>query len=227
MNFSVIPTPMIECFFDCSSPWTWLAFRNLQPLAAELGVAVAWKPVLVGGIFNAVNPSVYEFRERGAPAKQAYLKKDLADWARQDGLKILFPPSVFPVNSVKAMRGCLWLDSQNGLRDRFLPFAESVFKAYWSDDQDISQDAVLLGLCRKLGLDEAAFLAGIAQAEIKARLKANTDEVIARGGFGSPTMFVGGDDMYFGNDRLPLLREAVLRRIQRNSECDAVVSLPL
>ena len=101
---------MIEFFFDCSSPWTWLAFRNIQPLAAELGVPVAYKPVLVGGIFNAVNPSVYEFRERGVPAKQAYHRKDLADWARHCGVEILFPPSVFPVNSVKAMRGCLWLD---------------------------------------------------------------------------------------------------------------------
>ena len=66
---------MIEFFFDCSSPWTWLAFRNLQPLARELGVEVSWRPVLVGGIFNAVNPSVYEFRERGVPAKQAYLRR--------------------------------------------------------------------------------------------------------------------------------------------------------
>ena len=88
---------MIECFFDCSSPWTWLAFRNLQPLAAELNVSVQWRPVLVGGIFNAVNPSVYEFREKGVPAKQAYLRKDLADWARRGGVKILFPPSTFPV----------------------------------------------------------------------------------------------------------------------------------
>jgi len=62
---------MIEFFFDCSSPWTWLAFRNLQPIARELEVEVKWRPVLVGGIFNAVNPSVYEFRERGVPAKQA------------------------------------------------------------------------------------------------------------------------------------------------------------
>lgn len=200
---------MIECFFDCSSPWTWLAFRNLQPLAAELGVTVHWKPVLVGGIFNAVNPSVYQSRENGVPAKQAYLKKDLADWARRDGVKILFPPSVFPINSVKAMRGCLWLQDQGLL----LPFAESVFKAYWSDDQDISQDAVLCRLCATLGVDAQDFLAGITSAPIKARLKANTDEVIARGGFGSPTLFVGGDDMYFGNDRLPLLRAAVLQRL--------------
>ena len=106
---------MIERFFDISSPWTWLAFHKLRSLAAELGLPVQWRPVLVGGIFNAVNPSVYEFRERGVPAKPAYLKKDLGDWARRAGLKILFPPSVFPVNSVKAMRGCLWLAPQGRL----------------------------------------------------------------------------------------------------------------
>ncbi|WP_395699708.1 2-hydroxychromene-2-carboxylate isomerase [Aquabacterium sp.] len=201
---------MIEFFFDCSSPWTWLAFHNIQPMIAELKVPVQWKPVLVGGIFNAVNPSVYEFREKGVPAKQAYLRKDLQDWARHCGLHIVFPPKVFPVNSVKAMRGCLWLAPQGLL----VPFASAVFEAYWSREQDISQDAVLAPLVRALGVDEAAFFAGIAQPEIKAQLKANTDEVIARGGFGSPTIFVGGDDMYFGNDRLPLVREAVLRRIE-------------
>jgi 2-hydroxychromene-2-carboxylate isomerase len=199
---------MIEFFFDCSSPWTWLAFHNLQPIARELEVEVKWRPVLVGGIFNAVNPSVYEFRERGVPAKQAYLLKDLQDWARFSGLTIHFPPRVFPVNSVKAMRGCLLLEAEGKL----VPFAEAVFEAYWAQQQDISQDAVLTGLCERVGVDPRRFLEGIATAEVKARLKANTDEVIARGGFGSPTMFVGGDDMYFGNDRLMLVRDAVLRR---------------
>ena len=199
---------MIEFFFDCSSPWTWLAFRNLQPIARELGVEVRWKPVLVGGIFNAVNPSVYEFRERGIPAKQAYLRKDLADWARLAGIRIRFPPTVFPVNSVKAMRGCLLLEPDGLL----VPFAESVFHAYWSDDRDVSQDAVLAELCAGIGVEPERFFAGIARPDIKDRLRANTEEVIARGGFGSPTMFVGGDDMYFGNDRLGLVREAVLRR---------------
>ena len=199
---------MIEFFFDCSSPWTWLAFRNLQPIARELGVEVRWKPVLVGGIFNAVNPSVYEFRERGIPAKQAYLRKDLADWARLAGIRIRFPPTVFPVNSVKAMRGCLLLEPEG----RLVAFAEAVFHAYWSDDRDISQDAVLAEICVGVGVEPERFFAGIARADIKDRLRANTEEVIARGGFGSPTMFVGGDDMYFGNDRLGLVREAVLRR---------------
>jgi 2-hydroxychromene-2-carboxylate isomerase len=177
-------------------------------MTRELGVEVRWRPILVGGIFNAVNPSVYEFRERGVPAKQAYLKKDLQDWARSAGLVIRFPPTVFPVNSVKAMRGCLLLEPAG----RIVPFAEAVFEAYWTHDLDISQDAVLAEVCERLGVDPAGFLEGIAQPAIKAALKANTDEVIARGGFGSPTIFVDGNDMYFGNDRLILVREAVLRR---------------
>lgn len=199
---------MIEFFFDCSSPWTWLAFHNLQPMARELGVEVRWRPVLVGGIFNAVNPSVYEFRSRGVPAKQAYQLKDLQDWARKAGLTIRFPPAVFPVNSVKAMRGCLLLEPEG----RLVPFASAVFEAYWSQQRDISQDEVLAELCGRVGVEPERFFAGIAEPAIKARLKANTDEVIARGGFGSPTMFVDGDDMYFGNDRLELVRDAVLRR---------------
>jgi 2-hydroxychromene-2-carboxylate isomerase len=199
---------MIEFFFDCSSPWTWLAFHNLQPLARELGVEVRWRPVLVGGIFNAVNPSVYEFRERGVPAKQAYLRKDLQDWARQAGLTIHFPPAVFPVNSVKAMRGCLLLEPEGKL----VPFAAEVFEAYWTRQEDISQDAVRAALCERVGVEPGRFFTGIATPEIKAALKANTDEVIARGGFGSPTIFVGGDDMYFGKDRLGLVRDAVRRR---------------
>jgi 2-hydroxychromene-2-carboxylate isomerase len=198
---------MIEFFFDCSSPWTWLAFHNVQPLARELGAAIAWRPILVGGVFNAVNPSVYEFRERGVPAKQAHLKKDLADWARLAGLEIHFPPAVFPVNSVKAMRGCLFLEPAGKL----VPFAAAVFEAYWTRQEDISQDAVLARICDEVGVDPQQFAAGIAQQSVKDQLKANTDELIARGGFGSPTIFVGAQDMYFGNDRLVLVRDAVLR----------------
>jgi 2-hydroxychromene-2-carboxylate isomerase len=199
---------MIEFFFDCSSPWTYLAFHNLQPIARELRVEVRWRPILVGGIFNSVNPSVYEFRTRGVPAKQLYQLKDLQDWARKAGLVVNFPPAVFPVNSVKAMRGCLLLEPE----DHLVPFASEVFAAYWTDGRDISQDEVLADLCTRIGAEPQRFFDGIARPEIKAQLKANTDELIARGGFGSPTMFVGGDDMYFGNDRLGLVRDAVRRR---------------
>jgi 2-hydroxychromene-2-carboxylate isomerase len=197
---------MIEFFFDCSSPWTYLAFHNIQPLASELGVAISWRPILVGGIFNSVNPSVYAQREKPVPLKARYMLKDLNDWARSAGLSIKMPPTVFPVNSVKAMRGCIWLGKD------MVPFATALFEAYWGADKDISQDAVLADICKTVGVDAQELFAGISEQPIKDQLRANTEEVVARGGFGSPTIFLDRTDMYFGNDRLPLIREALLRR---------------
>ena len=127
----------------------------------------------------------------------------MADWARVAGLTIKMRPTVFPVNSVKAMRGCIWLGKDK------LPFARAAFETYWGEDKDISQDAVLAEVCERVGVDPKAFFAGIAEQAIKDQLKANTDEVMARGGFGSPTIFVDRTDMYFGNDRLPLIRAAL------------------
>jgi 2-hydroxychromene-2-carboxylate isomerase len=200
---------MIEFFFDCSSPWTYLAFHNIQPLAQKYNVPISWRPVLVGGIFNAVNPSVYNSRNAPVPAKQRYSAKDLQDWARSAGLKIKMPPTVFPVNAVKSMRGCLVADREGKL----MPFATACFEAYWGDDADISSDDVLTQICRSVRMEPEKFFAGIGEQGIKDQLKANTDEVIARGGYGSPTMFVDKTDMYFGNDRLPLLREAIERKL--------------
>jgi 2-hydroxychromene-2-carboxylate isomerase len=108
------------------------------------------------------------------------------------------------------MRGCLWIAQDADAKPHFLAFVEAVFSAYFSREEDISNDAVLTDICRACGIDAEAFHAGITQPAIKAALKANTDEAIARGAFGAPTIFVG-DDMYFGNDRLALVRSAVLR----------------
>jgi 2-hydroxychromene-2-carboxylate isomerase len=197
----------IEFYFDCSSPWTYLAFHAIQPLAAEEGAAIVWKPILVGGIFNTVNDTVYKSRESPNPRKLAYQAKDMADWCRLYGLRIKMRPTVFPVNSVKCMRGAfVALD-----HDRLVPYARAAFEIYWGEDRDLSRDDVLAEVVARAGLDRAEFFDRIASQPYKDRLKASTDELIARGGFGSPTMFVGGTDMYFGNDRLPLLREAVRR----------------
>ena len=94
----------VEFFYDCSSPWTYLAFHRIEEICAATGAQLAWRPILVGGVFNAVNRSVYEHRAKPVPAKARYYRKDLQDWARATGLDIGEPP-VFPVNSVKAMRG--------------------------------------------------------------------------------------------------------------------------
>ena len=119
---------------------------------------------------------------------------------------IRLAPTVFPVNSVKAMRGCIWLGKN------MVPFARAVFETYWVDDKDISKDDVLSDICWRIGVDPERFFAGIAEQAIKDQLKANTDEVMMRGGFGSPTIFVNKTDMYFGNDRLLLIREALQRQ---------------
>src|SRR5947208_3286700 len=156
---------MIEFFFDCSSPWTYLAFHNIQPLAKEFGEEISWRPILVGGIFNSINPSVYAQRDNPVPAKLNYQKKDMADWARSAGLAIKMRPSVFPVNSVQAMRGCIFLGKD------MLPFARAVFESHWGDDQDISQDAVLAEICKRVGVDPEKFFAGIGAQAIEDQLK--------------------------------------------------------
>ena len=200
----------VEFFYDYSSPWTYLAFNRIEELCRAHDAELVWRPILVGGILNTVNPSVYEARERPVAIKARYMLKDVHDWARFYGLRLTFPPSVFPVNSVKALRGAL-VALERGCIGRY---SRLVFEAYFGDDRDISQDAVLESLVAQLGLEPAAFFSAIATSAIKERIRANTDECVRRGGFGSPTMFVG-DDMYFGNDRLPLLEDA-LRRAGRS-----------
>jgi 2-hydroxychromene-2-carboxylate isomerase len=197
----------LEFFFDCSSPWTYLAFHRVEDLAAEAGARLVWRPILVGGVFNAVNQSVYEQRSKPVAPKLRYYRKDLGDWARSYGLRIGSPP-VFPVNSVKAMRGAIVAQEAG----RISPYARALFEAYWGDLLDISQDVVLGDLAERVGLDRDAFFEKIRLIDTKQKLRANTDELIERGGFGSPTFFVDGGDMYFGNDRLPLVREALMAR---------------
>ena len=197
----------LEFYFDCSSPWTYLAFERALTLLDLDTVELVWKPILVGGVFNAVNPGVYDTRANPVPAKLAYSRKDLQDWARIAGVVIGKPP-VFPVNSVKAMRGAFYALEHGVL----VEYARAVFKRYWTDLADISQDQELQAIVVALGLDVDKFFAAIANQSYKDRLRDTTDELMRRGGFGSPTMYLDGDDMYFGNDRLELIKAVLDQR---------------
>jgi 2-hydroxychromene-2-carboxylate isomerase len=197
----------VELYYDYSSPWTYLAFTRIEELCRRCGAELVWRPILVGGIFNTVNPSVYESRERPIPAKARYLAKDLGDWTDLYGLQIRFPPSVFPVNSVKSLRGALVALEH----DKISPYSQAVFAAYWGADRDISRDDVLASIVRDVGLDHAEFFEKIQQPSYKEQIRANTDECMRRGGFGSPTMFVG-ESMFFGNDRLVLVEHELRKR---------------
>jgi len=197
----------LEFFFDCSSPWTYLAFTRIQPIAARTGTDIVWKPILVGGVFNAVNREVYDRRANPDPRKATYSAKDLQDWARLCGLKIVMPPPVFPVKATAAMR-CALAAQEEG---KLVEFARACFEAYWSHGRDISLPAVLEEVCAAADLDGDHILARAQEDAIKERLRANTDELIARGGFGSPTLYIDGSDMYFGNDRMELVEAALSR----------------
>lgn len=201
--------PTLEFFFDVSSPWTYLAFDRVEQLAAETGAELVWKPFLVGGVFNKVNPSVYQRRENPIPAKDNHYRKDMEDWALYQGLTI-GKPSVFPLNSVKALRGAFVAIEQGKITD----YARGCFEAYWRDDKDISQEDELRKVVEAAGMDADDFFAKIAQDDYKQMLFNTTDELIERGGYGSPTFFVNGDDMYFGNDRLELIRWALAGKRQ-------------
>jgi 2-hydroxychromene-2-carboxylate isomerase len=194
----------LEFFFDCSSPWTYLAFTRVQPIVARTKAAIVWRPILVGGVFNAVNRDVYDRRANPEPRKASYYEKDLQDWARLCGIRIGKPP-VFPVRAVAVMRCAIAADEAGKL----VPFARAAFEAYWGDLEDISQIPVLTAIAQRAGLDAHKLLARSESAEVKDRLRANTEELIGRGGFGSPTLFVNKTDMYFGNDRLPLVEAAL------------------
>jgi len=200
--------PKLEFFFDCSSPWTYLAFHNIQQMARRTGTDIIWRPILVGGVFNEVNQQIYRNRESPVPLKSAYVAKDLQDWANYSGLTINSPPKCgHPVNSVKCMRACVALDGTSAM----VLFAQAAFEALWIDGLNIGTSEVIAGLCKKINIDEDWLLAKIDTDDVKLRLRTNTDELIRRGGFGSPTIFLNDNDMYFGNDRIVLVEHTLLK----------------
>lgn len=199
--------PTIEFFFDYSSPWTYFAFSRVENFCARNKAELVWKPFLVGGVFNKVNPSVYQRRENPVPPKDNYYRKDMEDWARYIGIGMI-RPSVFPLNSVKALRGAFVAIADG----RISAYSKGCFEAYWVHDKDISQEDELKKVAVAAGLDGDAFMTRIAEEPIKRKLFETTDDLIRRGGFGSPTFFLDGNDMYFGNDRLELIQAAIDRR---------------
>jgi 2-hydroxychromene-2-carboxylate isomerase len=202
----------VEFFFDLSSPWTRLAFHNIQPVLREAGASVSWRPFLVGGVFNAVNPSVYAGRADPDNPKNRHTFKWLKEWARLAGVAMNFPSQHHPLKSVHAMRFCCALEAD---QDALFRFATAAFEAYFAEARNLDDPDVLVDVANTCGLDGAELARRAALDAVKQHLRANTQEVIDRGGFGSPTMFVDRTEMYFGNDQLPLVRQALLAAAQR------------
>lgn len=196
----------VEFYFDYSSPWTFYAFDRVEDFCTRNNAELIWKPFLVGGVFNKVNPSVYARRENPVPPKDAYYQKDMVDWGLFQGIKMI-KPSIFPLNSVKALRGAFVAIEEGTIS----AYSRACFENYWCNDKDLSQEDVLREIVSSVGMDADKFMAQIGDDRIKKKLFETTDEIIARGGFGSPTFFLNKTDMYFGNDRLELMEAAINR----------------
>ena len=192
----------LEYFFDCSSPWTYLSFRGILELRKNKEFEIIWKPILVGGIFNSTNPSVYESRKNPVKEKLEYSQKDMADWAAERNIQFNWP-KIFPINSVKSMRGSFYFLDKNQNIEEYL---EKVFKAYWTEGKDISSNDCLKDIVTSLSASADDFIEFIDLPETKKRLVDNTQELMDRNGFGSPTFFLDNEDMYFGNDRIQLIK---------------------
>ncbi len=192
----------IEFFYDLSSPWTYLAFANLGGVLERTGASARLRPILVGGVFNAVNQSVYAAREAADNPKLKHSWRVLKDWAALAGVELNFPSQFHPAKSVNAMRmACALADNQPALAK----FTKAAFESYFGAQENLDDPDVLVAVANGVGLDGEAMRATSHTDEVKALLRANTDEVIERGGYGSPTIFVDGKWMYFGNDQLPLV----------------------
>jgi 2-hydroxychromene-2-carboxylate isomerase len=183
-------------YFDFSSPYSYLASEQIDALAARHQRTVDYRPILLGPVFKA---SGSQPLTDGYPPKAQYSVHDFLRSARFAGVPYRQPPR-FPIGAVTASRAVLWL--QQYQPQKATDFIHAVFRAFFAEARDITDNEVLADLARGCGLDATPLLAGVQQPETKELLKQRVDRAIADGVFGAPTIEVDGE-RFWGNDRLP------------------------
>ena len=191
----------VEFFFDVGSPASYLAWTQLPDLCTQTGAELVIRPMLLGGVFQATGNA----SPATVPAKGAYTMMDLTRHAKRYGVDFRANP-FFPINTLVLMRGAVGVQMHQS--ERLQAYLAAVFKAIWVDAQDLNQPALVAQTLQAAGFDPAQLLAWSGQAEVKNALRETTEEAVARGVFGAPTLFVG-KEMFFGQDRLDMVREAL------------------
>jgi 2-hydroxychromene-2-carboxylate isomerase len=189
----------IEFFFDYASTYSYLAHLEIEALATRHEAELVYRPMVLGFVFKATGNAM----PAAVPAKATYMMQDVRRWVRHLGLPFHMP-SVFPTNTIRALR-CAVAALEDGT---FRSYHHAVMKAYWANDQDIGDADVLASVATSAGLDGPRLVVRAEEGSVKAQLKANTDDAVARGVFGAPTFFVGSE-MFWGNDRLQFVAEAL------------------
>jgi 2-hydroxychromene-2-carboxylate isomerase len=189
----------VDFFFDLSSPYSYMAATQMKGLVERTGATVAWRPMVLGAVFKTVGNDM----PARVPNKARWMMQDLSRWAEHYGVPFKMS-SHFPLNTIKAMRLILVDEAKAAA------VASAGFGGMWAEDRDITSDAELRRIAELGGLDATAALAAIETPAVKERLRANTDEAVARGAFGAPTFLVG-DELFWGNDRLHFVERALQR----------------
>ena len=191
--------PRVEYFFDYVSPFAYLADTQLPGLAQRTGAEIVHRPFFLGGVMQATKNSP----PITVPSKGRYMFVEIQRWAKRYGVPAN-PNPHFPVNTLTAMRVAV-----AALGDpRFGDLHRALFRAVWVDGKNLADEAVLEATVAAAGLDAAALLARAKEQAAKDALRRNTEEAVERGAFGAPTFFVG-DEMFWGNDRLDFVEEAL------------------
>jgi 2-hydroxychromene-2-carboxylate isomerase len=195
-------TRSFDFFFDIASGYSYLAHTQVEPLARRTGAIARWRPFVLGAAFKETGNDT----PARIPAKAAWLRQDMALWAKRYGMPLVYP-SRFPLRSVTALRLLVAARRLHG-DGAVAALAAPLFEAAWGQDRDIADPTVLADCARRAGFDPAPLAAAIDALETKAELRANTEEAVQRGVFGAPAFFVG-DTLYWGNDRLHFVEEAL------------------
>jgi 2-hydroxychromene-2-carboxylate isomerase len=189
----------LEFYFDYGSPYSYLADSQVEAITKRAGAALVRKPMLLGGVFKSTgnaSPMTIELKSKWSAT-------DLPMWARHYGVPFQHNP-FFPVNTLALMRGATAAQI-DGVFETYHP---AMFKAMWVDGRNLNNIKEVVAVLTAAGLDAQKIGNRIQDQDVKDRLKATTDEAVARGVFGAPTSFVDGM-MFFGNDRLPFVERAL------------------
>ena len=187
-------TDAIDFYFDFSSPYGYLAAERIDAIAAKHGRTATWRPMLLGAVFQKIGGSPLVDQ----PLKGPYSRHDMLRSARLHGTAFNVPDP-FPVNSIAACRAFYWLAGSDA--DTAHALARSLYRGYFVNNRDLSRPETVVEAAQALGVDGDALAAALQDQAVKDRLRAENDAALARGVFGSPTVFVGAE-MFWGNDRL-------------------------
>ena len=191
----------LDFYFDFVSPYSYLAMTQLPSALSEQDVVINYKPVLLGALHQAQEMPSPAF----IPNKAKWIYRDCHLWAKHYDVALTWPKQ-FPFNSMFLLRTCLYLQQTS---PEIIPvFIEKTFNAIWQAGLDVNNEQAVAQHLTDLGLDVADILQGCQQQAIKEALKQTVADAHELGLFGVPAFKVG-DDVFFGQDRLMFVREAV------------------